>query len=253
MMAEHNEAWSLEGFLDALVVELDRAQDTLAVKAINRPLTYSVKDVDLELQIFPTYEGEQVRFRTAQPGDSGSSRISLQLASITDRMVRETTRAPQAGESIGDAIEEVDEDTIRSLEKIGVKSVQDLERVQERDVNLQRVGSKKISFGKLADVINRSRRRSYPPQVFAVGMSNTPTGDCLSIEGRNLTAVEFEDGFPAARLDGKPVPVEPLDNSELRLRVDRSQLAGDGQRLEIALDRYTVLNLDLNLDLKAVT
>ena len=33
-----NEAWSLEAFVDSLVVELDKTRETLAVKSINKPL-----------------------------------------------------------------------------------------------------------------------------------------------------------------------------------------------------------------------
>jgi hypothetical protein len=49
-MAE-NRPWNLETFLDSLIYELDRAQDTLALKGVNRPLTYTVKDMALELQL----------------------------------------------------------------------------------------------------------------------------------------------------------------------------------------------------------
>lgn len=46
-MAANNRAWNLESFVDALVVELDKTRETLAVKAVNRPLSYSVKDLSL--------------------------------------------------------------------------------------------------------------------------------------------------------------------------------------------------------------
>src|SRR5579872_4850920 len=50
-----NSAWQLEDFVDCLVVELDKTRETLAVKAINKPLSYSVKEVALDLNIFPSY------------------------------------------------------------------------------------------------------------------------------------------------------------------------------------------------------
>jgi len=37
-MAGENTAWQLEDFVDSLVVELDKTRETLAVKAINKPL-----------------------------------------------------------------------------------------------------------------------------------------------------------------------------------------------------------------------
>ena len=79
MPSAANQAWNLESFLDSLIVELDKAQDTLSFKGITRRLTYTVKDVGLDLQIFPQYDGRKVKFVTAQPGDAGASKISIQL------------------------------------------------------------------------------------------------------------------------------------------------------------------------------
>ena len=47
--------WNLESFLDSLILELDKAQDTLSLKGVTRKLTYSVLNVALDLQIFPQY------------------------------------------------------------------------------------------------------------------------------------------------------------------------------------------------------
>src|SRR5688500_16843663 len=93
-MAEANVAWNLQSFLDSLIVELDRAPDSLACKGLNRPLAYTVKGVSLDLQIFPHYDGRRVRFVTAQPGQDGASGIKLELGSITASHIRETTAKP---------------------------------------------------------------------------------------------------------------------------------------------------------------
>ena len=96
-----NAAWRLEDFVDSLVVELDKTRETLAVKAINKPLSYSVKEVALDVNAFPTYDGDAVRFTTAQPGQDGASKLTIQLGSITDQQVRATTKVrgrPARGE-----------------------------------------------------------------------------------------------------------------------------------------------------------
>ena len=56
--------------MDSLIVELDRAQDVLAVKGLTRPVTYTVKDVDVDLRCFPQFDGRQrpVPYRPAGPG-----------------------------------------------------------------------------------------------------------------------------------------------------------------------------------------
>mgnify|MGYP000267009306 CR=1 FL=1 len=89
-----NEKWNLQSFINSLVVELDRARDALAVKALNQPLSYSVKDLSIDLQVFPEYDGDAVQFKTAKPGESGASKISMQLVSTSDRAIRESSRAP---------------------------------------------------------------------------------------------------------------------------------------------------------------
>jgi hypothetical protein len=95
-MPAENTSWQLEDFVDSLVVELDKTRETLAVKAVNKPLSYTVKEVALDLNIFPTYDGDQVTFITAQPGQQGSSKVSIQLGSITDQQVRATTKLPDS-------------------------------------------------------------------------------------------------------------------------------------------------------------
>src|SRR5687767_12013308 len=100
MPATANHAWNLEAFLDSLIVELDKAQDTLSYKGITRRLTYTVKDVGLDLHIFPEFDGKKVRFVTAQPGDAGASKISIQLGSITDRQIKEAAKEPPTRDDI---------------------------------------------------------------------------------------------------------------------------------------------------------
>src|SRR5215813_1897267 len=93
-MATENTQWQLEDFVDSLVVDLDKTRETLAVKAINKPLSYTVKELALDLNIFPSYDGERVKFITAQPGQQGASKVTIQLGSITDQQVRATSKIP---------------------------------------------------------------------------------------------------------------------------------------------------------------
>src|SRR5713226_1215413 len=119
-MATDNITWQLEEFVDSLVVELDKTRETLAVKAVNKPLSYTVKELALDLNIFPSYDGDQVQFITAQPGQQGASKVSIQLNSITDQQVRATTKTPgQKGDVKIDEIP-LDKTTKKQLRKLGV-------------------------------------------------------------------------------------------------------------------------------------
>src|SRR5215212_3130187 len=112
-----NASWQLEDFVDSLVVELDKTRETLAVKAIG-----------LDLNTFPSYDGDRVSVVTAQPGQEGASKVTIQLNSITDQQVRATTKVPDAGAT---PIEETDlgKATRTKLRRLGVSSVDDLKNI----------------------------------------------------------------------------------------------------------------------------
>lgn len=245
--ASANVPWNLESFLDSLIVELDKARDTLAVKAMSRPLTYSVQDVDLELQIFPQFDGDQVRFVTAQPGEEGSSGLRIQLGSITARSIKETTSEPVGRDDVSiEMLDDIDEEAKASLRKLGVKSGKDLERLEERNVDLEKVTNNKLDYGSLARVINKARRRDVAPSVSKVGMSQSGGQPVLAVEGDNLVIATSLPEFPIAMLDGERVEVVSSSLSDVRLRVDPKRLKGRSSKLEIALDPFAVVSMELN-------
>src|SRR5215468_7007939 len=134
-MATENTAWALEDFVDSLVVELDKTRETLAVKAINKPLSYTVKEVALDLNIFPSYDGDEIKFITAQPGQQGASKVTIQLGSITDQQVRATSKIPTGkGDTKIDEIP-VDKTTKKKLRKLGITSVGDLKQVEKKNAD----------------------------------------------------------------------------------------------------------------------
>ena len=247
MANSENHPWNLESFLDSLVVELDKAQDTLAIKAVNRPLTYSVKDVSLDLQIFPSFDGDVVRFTTARPGQSGASRISISLGSITDRMIRETTPEPPTEDDVSlDELTDIDDDTRKGLVRIGVKSAKDVERMQRRNIKVTKVGDKVVDYGKLADVINRSRRAT--PQVRAVSLGHVDGERVLHIHGENLAPFAGAQGFPIARINDRPAPVAAVSKEQLSFHVGPEHLSDPSSEVTVALDRYAVIRMRLNME-----
>src|SRR5678816_3529035 len=210
-MATENTAWQLEDFVDSLVVELDKTRETLAVKAINKPLTYTVKDLALDLNIFPSYDGDQIRFITAQPGQQGASKVSIQLGSITDQQVRATTKIPSAKDDINISDIDVDKTTKKKLRKLGVNSLQDLKEVDKRNVDLKKVSDNDIDYRSLANQIQKSKRNQDPPRVNGVLAEVMSSGDSemtirLGDEHRfgdtNEVIVTF-DPFAVVKMDVK--------------------------------------------------
>ena len=229
-------------------MELDRAQDTLSIKGVTRPMTYTVQDISLELQIFPEFDGDVVRFKTAKPGEAGASKIALQLGSISDRQIRETTKKPPSRDDVAiDLIEDIDEDTRKTLKKVGVTSARDLEQMEKRNVDLERVSNKGLDYSHLAKIINQSRRRKHAPTISRAHVAQA-MGDqvVLALEGANLMLTNGTETYPLAMLNDEPVPVVAATDRTLQVRVSKAQLQGPSNELKVALDPYALFRLEIN-------
>jgi hypothetical protein len=220
-MADANVAWKLEEFVDSLVVELDKTRETLAVKAINKPLSYTVRELALDLNIFPSYDGDEVSFVTAQPGQQGSSKVTIQLGTITDQQVRATTKTPGLKNDLDLAEVEVDQKTRKQLRKYGVTSESDIKQIENKNVDLRKASDNSIDYTQLANQIEKSRRGRAPPRVHSASMSveeNVPT---LTIRGENLAVnPRFE---PVAVVNEILADVLSASEHELKIRIDRDQ------------------------------
>lgn len=245
--------WNLENFLDSLILELDKAQDTLSMKGVTRKLTYTVKDVAFDLHLFPMYENGKLKFQMAKPGEEGGSRISFQLGSITDRQIRETANEPLSRDDISiDKIEGIDDDVKDSLRKVGVHSSRDLERMEQRNVNVEKAvedktgGEKKLDYDSLANMINKARRRKVAPQLSAAQGIPDSDGLTLKLRGNNFVLPGANDTrFPIALLNGEPVQVVSATHDLLHVKVPQHCLKPGVNQLSIALDPYAMVNMEI--------
>lgn len=245
-MAKGGSTWKLNSFLDSLILELDRAQDTLALKGINRRLTYTVRDLNLELQLFPEFDGRELRFTTAGPGETGAARIAFQLGSITDRQIRETTKEPPTKDDIAiDVVEDIDDQTKQELQRIGVTTVKDIERMEKGNVDLKRASSS-VDYTKLANIINRTRRRQNAPSVTKALLVSSEGMPQLSIAGSNLATAASAGEFPMAMLNDMPVRVVSATRDEVRVALESGQLRHGANQLKLMLDPYAVIALDVH-------
>jgi hypothetical protein len=242
-MTANNKSWSLESFVDALVVELDKTREILAVKAVNKPLTYSVKDMALELQIFPTYNGEEVRFTTAGSGEQGASKISLQLASITDKQVRETSKKPTAKGDIKIDQIEVDPETKRELRKMGVTSVNDLENIENRNIDIEQVSSKKVDYSNLANMIRKSKRSNVPPVIRKASLSVSNGVPLVTLEGENLAV--NKKFVPVAVVNDQLATIQSYSNKQIDIELEKKHLGSGEHSLVLTLDPYCIIKLNV--------
>jgi hypothetical protein len=242
-MATENTAWVLEDFVDSLVVELDKTRETLAVKAINKPLSYTVKELALDLNIFPSYDGDEVRFVTAQPGQQGASKVTIQLGSITDQQVRATSKVP-AGK--GDVkIDEiaVDKTTKKKLRKLGVISADDLKQI-EKNVDLKQVADTEIDYTALNNQIQRVRRAQYPPMVRGVSLSmDENDGRCMTIRGNNL--VVNPNFAPVAVVNETLATVLSGNPGEVRIQLTPEHGVAEESRVILTVDPFAVIKMNV--------
>lgn len=242
-MAGENTAWQLEDFVDSLVVELDKARETLAVKAINKPLSYTVKDLALDLNIFPSYDGEQVRFVTAQPGQQGASKVSIQLGSITDQQVRATTKAPGEKSEVSLDDIELDRRTRRKLQKLGVRSVDDLAQLERKNVDLKKV-TDDVDYVQLAKQIGKAKRGQTPPRVTSASLElDAERRPYLLLRGSNL-AVDpaFE---PVAVVNERLAEVLSRSHDEVRIQLGQEHRLSKQNEVILTVDPYAVIRLNL--------
>jgi hypothetical protein len=245
-MATENTAWQLEDFVDSLVVELDKTRETLAVKAINKPLSYSVKEMALDLNIFPSYDGDQVKFITAQPGQQGASKVTIQLSSITDQQVRATTKVPGAKNDINIDEIDVDKATKKQLRKLGVNSIDDLKQIEQKNVDLQKVSDNTIDYNNLANQIQKSRRGQNPPRVGAVSLSiDENKAPYLLIQGENLA---IDPGFqPVAVVNQTLAEVMSSSAKEVKIQITRDHDLSKNNEVILTFDPFAVIKVNVKV------
>ncbi len=245
-MATENTAWQLEDFVDSLVVELDKTRETLAVKAINKPLSYSVKEMALDLNIFPSYDGDQVKFITAQPGQQGASKVTIQLSSITDQQVRATTKVPGAKNDINIDTIDVDKATKKQLRKLGVNSIDDLKQIEQKNVDLQKVSDNAIDYKNLANQIQKSRRSQNPPRVGAVSLSiDENKAPYLLIQGENLA---IDPGFlPVAVVNQALAEVMSSSDKEVKIQITRDHDLSENNEVILTFDPFAIIKVNVKV------
>jgi hypothetical protein len=120
----------VEDFINAVAAQLDRVQDALRLKAVNRPLTYALRDFSLDLQVFVSMDPEgNVTFRSSAPNEAGASTIRLGFTTITKPMIEENTISLAMSRSPGlDELGLSPEETKR-LGQYGVHNAAQLKRL----------------------------------------------------------------------------------------------------------------------------
>ena len=182
-----NRGYPVEDFLQALTAQLDRAQDALALKVMgtDRPLTWALKDLSIDLRAFVQIDPETgaVTLQSAGPNEEGASTLHINLTTITRPMVEEnalsfrTDNDPRPVRDISSTAE-LDESHQRKLDWMGVRTVGQLKQLDPSTVQAV-IG---IPVTRLQAALEAAAR----PAVTHVDAVSRPGGPLLRIPGANL-------------------------------------------------------------------
>lgn len=243
-MNGRDEGLPLEHFIQAVTSQLDRAQETMALKAkAGLRLTFAVKDLTLDLRTHVEMAGAEVRIRPAGPGEGDTSVLHLALTTITRPMIEENTVATALDPdepTLEDVLPETSEDDRRRLEWAGIRTVSQLRDVQRSGgmEAIRRVSTLPV------DRLRAALTRASQPQVSAVlpvhpGAHGDASGGAegygpaepplLRIRGRNLVG----ERPPRVRIDGQSTHVIDANERELVVR-PRAGLIGGLLEVETA-------------------
>jgi hypothetical protein len=206
----------VEDFLEAVAAQLDRTQDALRLKAVNRPLTFAVKDFAIDLNVFVELDQEgEVRFRPASAGEQGASSVKIGFTTITRPMIEENTVGLEMTQSA--PLEDYGLDTAdrRRLERLGVRTAGQLRNYAKRTgddgLGLSRLSG--INTDRLKQALQLSRPRldaiRADPPLAAVPPRILPQDGGLPMEppsfggaAPSMPEVRVAQGSRRLRLDG---------------------------------------------------
>lgn len=231
----------IEDFLEAITAQLDKTQDALRLKAVNRPLTFALKDFSIDLSVFVEMDRDgMVRLRPSGPNESGASTISIGFTTITRPMIEENTISLETAQS--PTLEEAGlapDESLR-LQRLGVRNTAQLDRLSRQSGEDGVARFSGVDAGRLKQAMQLTRPRIDYVDIGAGRRAEVTPGperaqvpirqgqQRLRLRGAGLT----DEGAPSrARLGGRHLPIRAASFSHLDL--DLPEGADQGAELEI--------------------
>ena len=239
----------LEDFIQAVQSQLDNAQAAMAIKArnLNLPLTFAIKDINLDLRAHVEFADSEIRIRPAGAGEKEASVFHLVFTAITRPAIEENAISladdpdDQSLEELG---EELTTEERKRLEWAGVRTVKQFQEAGERGT----VGT----IGRVTNLpVERLRKaldRASTPLVHRVEPVPPSAGDAagapplIRVTGRNLVR---GGNFPQVRIGDRPVSILSSSPRELLLAPSGDQWSGE-LAVEAAPTMATAMSFDLS-------
>lgn len=204
-------AWDLQAFVGALAQQLDQTMDDLRVKSLSRPMTFGVRDVELDLKVFPQYDDAGgLVFRNAQADEQNASELRLQLSTITRPVIDQSTRDLGTDDDPR-SLDQVDlpAEARRNLGRMGVSTIGDLKRIGRSPTATSEIAQRaRIGVEDLARIIHETRR----PQIRTVAPVGGGPPPRIKLTGDHLDQLKHAElrigGEPARVVDARPRSAE---------------------------------------------
>lgn len=222
MSSEDNVEWELADLVEVISAEVDRAEDTLALKSYARKVSLAVKKIalDVEVTMRRTADG-RLYFRSVPAGTEGDTLLKLDFAQVLESQLvglrrpldDTTTSAPLT------TLPGITPEDIRALNAIAIYSVDDLLRYTQTASMLSEV-SRKTG---IADA--RLRAWRGVPYLVAVNPPQGAPGSTVFLEGGNFGLVKPGDAM--VMFQGKEASILQWSSTRLTVKVPED-LAGPG-------------------------
>lgn len=248
--------FAVEDFLEAITNQLDRTQDALRLKSVNRPLTYAVRDFSMELKVFVELGADgRVVFRPSSAEDTGASVVNIGFTTVNRTMIEENTvslssvRSPTLDE-LG-----LDEQERRQLERLGVRNAEQLDQLKRTtgETTVSRYSGLPVDRLRRAMAQGRPSVTSVKPVAVPAPVEQPAPRPALPPEVVRvpprtrrvvLGGPRLEETTQRARLDGRSLGVRPVDGG---IEIDLGDAATDGD-LELDLGEHGMVSMALQFE-----
>jgi hypothetical protein len=246
---EQTSTLPLEHFIQAVQSQLDKAQAAMAMKArnLNLPLTFAIKDINLDLRAHVEFSRNEIRIRPAGPTDAQASMFHLVFTAITRPMIEENASAladdPEARQIDDLQDDSFTEENRRQLEWIGVRTVDKLQEMNNKG-GVSAIGR---VTGLPVERLRQALKRASAPAMVHITPFTPEVGQSpqfLRVSGHNLMGTGTSGTLPHVMLGKEAVAVIKATPKELLLAPQAHQWAG-----ELSVSHESGLATSLSFDL----
>lgn len=216
-----NTEWQLAEMVDAIAGEIDRAEDTLALKSYARGMLFSIRQLSLDLQVVVRRDDNgSVKFRTADPNSTSATTIKLDFAQILKNQLGDDRQ--KLGQDIDRRPLDVlglNSEEIRALNAISIYSIDDFRRYTQTAAMVSEVSRKtNIYDARLREVLGLPYIKELKPD------RGLPDSKIL-LEGGNFGAVQ--PSRASVYFQGVPLQIVTWSNTRIQVEIP-STATGNG-------------------------